>query len=157
VNSFLVSGGQEHIQFNYSLINRPKNHKTKFCPPAVHHHDSRSCCHMRKAWASRNVTPGMSAHAHAHVDKWGKFCESRHLSRGTVEMWLSKIFPLIKVTGVTLHGLRAGGLICLRNVDPRFSGLQGHWSANSQTQILYARVNALKRLEYCSRAKILFD
>ena len=60
------------------------------------------------------------------------------------------MFAILDVHNVSLHGLRAGGLIhqIIRGVNPMFSALQDHWSLNSQSQFAHARLSPLERLEH---------
>ena len=125
-----------------------KAHKTNFCPPAVLHKDSSCFPALIRWWRLQ----GVSRHAFCHVTDHGEVVPTRPLRKSTVERWLRTLFKANNITGITLHGLRAAGLMyqILRGVSPMFSALQGHWSLQSQQQFSYSRFDAHERLEYYS-------
>ena len=136
----------KHLVFKFNEFDRPEVHKTSCCPPAVLHRDARSFSSLHAWWS---VSKG-SKHAFCHVNDDGTLVPDRHLAKSTVQRWLRPVFALLKITNVTLHGLRAAGLMhqMIRGVNPMFSALQGHWSLNSQSQFAHARLSPLERLEH---------
>jgi hypothetical protein len=141
----------DHLAFEFSAINRPKAHKTSFCPAVVLHKKTRAHASLRKCWAAESRTK----HAFCHVQDDGTFVPGRHLSKSTVERWLKPILKFLKVENVTLHGCRAAGLIyqTMRGVNPLYSALQGHWSLSSQSQFAYSRVSPAERLQHYDELK----
>ena len=145
----------KHLAFEFNELNRPKAHKTSFCPAVVLHNKTRAHSSLTKYWAAQSTTK----HAFCHVRDDGTFVPGRHLSKSTVERWLKPIFEFLKIEDVTLHGCRAAGLIyqIMRGVNPLLSALQGHWSLSSQSQFAYSRMSPAERLQYYDELKGFFS
>ena len=145
----------EHLAFEFSAVNRPKAHKTSFCPAVVLHKKTRAHASLRKCWAAESTTK----HAFCHVEDDGTFVPGKHLTKSTVERWLKPMFALLHIENVTLHGCRAAGLIyqILRGVNPLCSALQGHWSLSSQSQFAYSRMSPAERSQCHDELKGCFS